>query len=167
MICEIVESGRVLPEGSVGNVVLTDPGNRAMPLIRYQVLDRGRLLKEACSCGIKMRLMRPVPSRVSDYLTLPGGDIISPYLLTIAIEKAPGLLMYQIIQEVEGQITVKLIQEKQSVESVKQIKREPENVLAGKLDVLVEICDQLPVEANGKFKVIKSQILNQARGEVV
>lgn len=46
---EIVdEQGNVLPEGEIGEVVVS---SRSVPEIRFHSMERGRILTKACSCG--------------------------------------------------------------------------------------------------------------------
>ncbi|MBR0208053.1 MAG: AMP-binding protein [Oscillospiraceae bacterium] len=52
VIAEIVdESGRPLPEGEWGELVVTTIGMEAMPLIRYRTGDFTRILPGRCPCG--------------------------------------------------------------------------------------------------------------------
>ena len=52
VLAEIVdETGRVLPEGERGELVITTVGMEAMPLIRYRTGDFTRILPSACPCG--------------------------------------------------------------------------------------------------------------------
>ncbi len=52
VIAEIIdETGRVLPRGDWGELVITTVGMEAMPLIRYRTGDYTRILPEPCSCG--------------------------------------------------------------------------------------------------------------------
>jgi phenylacetate-coenzyme A ligase PaaK-like adenylate-forming protein len=48
---EIFRDGKVVQDGQIGEVVITDLTNTAMPLIRYKVGDVGRILQDACACG--------------------------------------------------------------------------------------------------------------------
>lgn len=59
LLVEIVDpqSGRVLPDGEEGEVVVTTLGREAMPLIRYRTGDLARLDRSGCLCsGITSRL---------------------------------------------------------------------------------------------------------------
>ncbi len=52
IIAEIVDDeGRALPDGEVGELVITTIGMEAMPLIRYRTGDYTRILPEPCPCG--------------------------------------------------------------------------------------------------------------------
>ena len=45
------ESGEPVAPGGTGEVVVTQLGERAMPLVRYAPGDVFRLLADACACG--------------------------------------------------------------------------------------------------------------------
>ena len=52
VIAEIIDdSGRTLPHGEEGELVITTIGMEAMPLIRYRTGDRTRILPGNCPCG--------------------------------------------------------------------------------------------------------------------
>ena len=52
VIAEIVDGrGRPLPDGEVGELVITTIGMEALPLIRYRTGDLARILPEPCPCG--------------------------------------------------------------------------------------------------------------------
>jgi phenylacetate-CoA ligase len=48
---EILRDGKPAAEGEEGEIVVTVLQNRAMPLIRYNLEDRARLLPGRCPCG--------------------------------------------------------------------------------------------------------------------
>ena len=75
---------------------ITDLRNKVMPLIRYQMYDKGMLINEKCNCGRTFALMKPYAGRSSEYIILPNDEILSPYLFTTSIEKIKGLLQYQV-----------------------------------------------------------------------
>ncbi len=161
VIVEILNGDSVVPNGEVGDIVLTDLRNRAMPFIRYRIGDKGMLLKDTCPCGLKFKLMRPLAGRSSEYIILPDGEQISPYLLTTAIENIPGLLKYQIIQKEKNNLQVKVIMGNSKginvrSDSLIQIKECLQQATKGKLEVTTEVCEKIDIEKNGKFKVVKS-----------
>ena len=73
LFVEVVDSnGDLVDEGEVGDLVITDLNNRAMPLIRYQVKDRARL-GSGCACGRGFPVLREVLGRSYDFLSAPSG----------------------------------------------------------------------------------------------
>ncbi len=55
VIAEIIDpSGRPLPKGEYGELVISTIGMEAMPLIRYRTGDYTRILPEPCPCGSEL-----------------------------------------------------------------------------------------------------------------
>jgi len=160
VIIEIVDDeGNVLPPESPGNIVITDLHNQVMPLIRYRNHDKGLLIKETCTCGLGFALMKPLTGRASEYIRLPDGRYISPFLFTTSIEKTKGLLQYQIIQERIDAIRVKTIFEEglfnQGSISIRSILSD---VTENTMTIELEDCDKINLDKNGKLMVVKNEI---------
>lgn len=159
IVCEILNEDRPALPGKIGDIVLTDLRNHAMPLIRYRIHDRGRLLSGNCRCGRTFSLMQPVAGRASEYIRLPGGEKISPYRFTTAIEKFEGLLQYQLIQQSETDIIIQMIIEKRSgTDTSMKIEQTIKNITKGLMQVSVQKTDRIFPEENGKFKVVKNTL---------
>jgi phenylacetate-CoA ligase len=81
---EIVDpaSGETLPEGQLGELVLTTLRREAMPLIRYRTGDLTRLLPGRCRCGRTHRRIDRITGRSDDMLIINGVN-----LFPIQIEK--------------------------------------------------------------------------------
>ncbi len=82
LLVEIVDpvTGAPVPDGVVGEVVVTTLGRQAMPLIRYRTGDLGRLERAPCVCGgVTARLHdilgRRIVFRVGGRLGLTSQDL--------------------------------------------------------------------------------------------
>ena len=66
-VAEIIDpdTGAVLPEGSVGELVLTSLSKQAFPMIRYRTRDITRLHYDTCDCGRTLARM-DAASRIAD-----------------------------------------------------------------------------------------------------
>lgn len=64
----------------VGDIVVTNLQNKAMPIIRYRNGDRGRMINEACACGCQSPRIELCDGRIADYI-VDGGKKISWYPL--------------------------------------------------------------------------------------
>ncbi len=64
-----------LPEGEVGELVLTTLDRRAMPLLRYRTRDLTRILPGPCACGRSHRRIDRISGRSDDMLILKGCNI--------------------------------------------------------------------------------------------
>lgn len=66
------ESGRLLPDGAFGEMVVTTPLKRGMPLIRYRTGDVGRILDGQCGCASPLRRLDPMIWRRADGVCIGG-----------------------------------------------------------------------------------------------
>jgi phenylacetate-CoA ligase len=151
------DSGRTLPAGEEGNLVATVLVNHAMPLLRYLTGDRGALLSGRCSCGRSSPLLGVVSGRQADMLVLQGGQRISPYALTSALERVGGVLRYQVSQLDPARLRVRAIAE--GAANRETIAQEMRTALrydvASFLDADVEFVDRLPTGPTAKFRVVE------------
>jgi len=158
---EILDGDKPAGWDEVGDIVITDLRNKAMPLIRYRIGDRGLLRPGLCSCGRTFALMVPSAGRSSDFIITPDGHKLSPYRFTTAIEKINGLLQYQFIQKDVRSIIVKAIMSgKAGPQELREIKTRIQAVVAEPMDIKVETCKKIDMEQNGKFKVVKNIVKN-------
>jgi phenylacetate-CoA ligase len=76
-IPEIVDptSGERLPDGEVGELVLTAPTKEALPMLRYRTRDRTRLTREPCGCGRTSARISKILGRTDDMLILRGVNV--------------------------------------------------------------------------------------------
>ena len=91
-IPEIVDpdSGEVLPDGRVGELVLTCATKEALPLLRYRTGDLTYLRREPCDCGrTTARMGKPV-GRTDDMLIIRGVNVF-PSQIEAALLRTPGL----------------------------------------------------------------------------
>ncbi|HZN97890.1 MAG TPA: hypothetical protein VFB61_09200 [Gemmatimonadales bacterium] len=151
------ESGQTLPTGSEGDLVATLLVNRAMPLLRYRTGDRGTLLAETCSCGCAMPLMGVVTGRKADTLVMQNGHRISPYALTSAIERIPGVVRYQVSQLDQARVRVRAILDSAADQTAvtQQLQSILRRDVAPFLDAEVQFVDRLPTGPRAKFRVVE------------
>jgi phenylacetate-CoA ligase len=151
------EAGRSLPPGLEGELVATLLVNHAMPLLRYRTGDRGTLLAETCSCGCSMPLLGVVTGRTADILVMAGGQRISPYALTSALERIPGVLRYQVSQLDQARVRVRAILEAAADRTAvsAQVRTALRYEVASFLDADVEFVDRLPTGPHAKFRVVE------------
>ncbi|MCF6267569.1 MAG: phenylacetate--CoA ligase [Desulfuromusa sp.] len=76
-LAEIIDpdSGEVLPEGSVGELVLTSLTKQAFPMIRYRTRDITRLNYAVCECGRTLARMEKTRGRTDDMLIIKGVNV--------------------------------------------------------------------------------------------
>jgi phenylacetate-CoA ligase len=152
------DAGRVLPFGVEGHIVATLLVNSAMPLLRYRIGDRGSLLPDPCSCGSSLPRFGVVTGRQADVLVLTGGQRVSPYSVTCALENVGDLVRYQVTQLDLGRVRVRAIvgsesDRNQVTDRVRTLLRAQ---VAPFLEAEVEFVDRLPTGPRAKFRVVQS-----------
>jgi phenylacetate-CoA ligase len=91
------ESGRPLPAGRPGELVLTSLRREASPVIRYRTRDRTVLVEEPCSCGNPYRRMRKVHGRTDDMLVIRGENVFPSQIESILLQVEGLTANYQLV----------------------------------------------------------------------
>lgn len=87
------ESGEPVPEGELGELVLTPLMADAMPLLRYRTGDITRFITGKCKCGRKLRRIERISTRRDDMLSVRGVNIY-PSRIEAALMSVEGTLPY-------------------------------------------------------------------------
>ncbi len=81
------ETGEVLPEGSVGELVFTSITKEAFPLLRYRTRDLCVLSRKKCSCGRTLIKMAKPMGRSDDMMIIRGVNVFPSQIETVLIEQ--------------------------------------------------------------------------------
>ena len=103
-IVEIVDPDTLepLPDGEVGELVLTTINREAMPLLRYRTRDLTRILPGDCPCGRVHKRIDRMKGRSDDMIILKGVNIF-PIQIETVLMKYPELASdYLITLETSG-----------------------------------------------------------------
>ena len=103
-IVEIVDPDTLepLPDGEVGELVLTTINREAMPLLRYRTRDLTRILPGDCPCGRVHKRIDRMKRRSDDMIILKGVNIF-PIQIETVLMKYPELASdYLITLETSG-----------------------------------------------------------------
>ena len=71
----LIEHRKPVPEGEVGEMVVTSLRKEAVPLLRYRTHDLTRLLPGRCSCGLNMPRHDRILGRSDDMIIVKGVNI--------------------------------------------------------------------------------------------
>ena len=125
-IAEIIDpdTGEVLPEGSVGELVFSCITNKAFPLLRYRTRDLCILTREKCSCGRTHVRMKKPTGRSDDMMVIKGVNVWPSQIETVILNQG-----YQ----ANYQIVVDRINNKDRIEL--QVELAPEMAADPKLNV--------------------------------
>lgn len=87
-LAEIVdpESGEPMPDGEIGELVLTTLDREMMPLIRYRTRDLTRILPGKCPCGRTHRRLDRIKGRTDDMFIIKGVNIFPMQVEKILVQ---------------------------------------------------------------------------------
>ncbi len=105
---EIVSGGAPVEPDEVGNIVCTTLNTRAQPFIRYRVGDIGKLLPNACNCGLPFPLMQLEGGKITGLMALPDGRYCHGAVSSYALRGLPGILAFRTHQRRVDHIEVLL-----------------------------------------------------------
>jgi phenylacetate-CoA ligase len=96
---EIIDpaTGRVLPDGTEGELVLTTLSKQAMPMIRYRTRDVTTLVPEPCACGRTLRRIKRIERRSDDMFIIRGVNVFPSQVETALLQVEGTLPHYEIV----------------------------------------------------------------------
>ncbi len=103
-IAEIVnpETGEPLPDGEVGELVMTTLCRQGMPVVRYRTRDLTRFIPGECPCGRKHRRIERILGRADDMLIIKGVNIYPMQIEQVLMTFSEVGENYLIILENDG-----------------------------------------------------------------
>lgn len=156
LIVEIVDDGgHPLPPGELGQVVLTNLNNHAMPFIRYNIQDLAALGDESCACERGLPLLSRLEGRLVDVLTAPNGRRLVVQFFTRLFRAVEGVNQFQIVQKGDDLLMVKVLPtEAFGSEQRDFIEREVRTYIDDSMTVQLELVERIPSTTAGKRRLL-------------
>ena len=164
-IPEIIDpkTGEVLPEGELGELVITCIKREAMPLVRYRTGDLTRLFYAPCRCGRTTCRMENLQGRSDDMLKVNGVRLFPSQVEEIVLSVPELGPHYEIVLEREGysdRMTVRV--ELATVTDSFRVLEEIERTVKAKLKTVLGLSIRVKLESpntlerfEGKAKRVK------------
>ena len=115
-----------MPDGEIGELVITTLCREGMPLIRYRTKDLTRFLPGDCSCGRKHRRLDRIMGRADDMIIIKGVNIYPMQVEQVLMSIPEVGQNYLIVLERDGyldQMRVKVeVKEEFFVEDMRELK---------------------------------------------
>jgi phenylacetate-CoA ligase len=154
---EIVDdAGRILPRGE-GELIVTSLTNYAMPLIRYQIGDRGTLADQANGVQILKQLL----GRTVDRFRNSRGELIDGEYFTHLIYFKDWVRQFQVIQKHERLIVCRIVRSGQTYqqEDLDDIVIKTKVVMGNECAVNFEFVDDIQAGESGKYRFTISEVV--------
>jgi len=156
---EIVdENGCPVPPGGTGRLLCTAFGNRAFPLVRYDIGDIVTVSKDQTSkCGRGGLLIDQVLGRVENYVIAGDGRIVGR--LDHLFKDSQNVLEAQVVQNTPGEVLLRVVQgDGYASADEKAIREEAALRLGSDTKVVFEYVGNIPRGKNGKFPFVVSNV---------
>jgi phenylacetate-CoA ligase len=119
---EIVDNvGNTIPEGEVGELVVTPFGVEGVPLFRYRTGDITFKVKGTCACGRNSLRIGPILGRKSQLIKMKGTSIY-PLAITNVIDSLDGVEDYVIVLEddaaLSDHVTIHAVTQPSNIEKI-------------------------------------------------
>jgi phenylacetate-CoA ligase len=171
-IIEVFEKEQLASNGTASDLVGTGLLNADMPLIRYRIGDRGTLpaTDTPCSCGKTLPILASVEGRVDDVLYTPDrrriGRLDPVFKAHLPVREA------QIIQEALNRVRVRYVPAPDFTPEAGRSIVERLKARMGAVEVILEEVNEVPREANGKFRTVvsllrKEELLKTEKAEAL
>lgn len=108
---EIIDpkTGKNLPDGEWGEIVITTLKKEGAPLIRYRTHDLSRIIPGKCSCGSPYPRIDIIQGRTDDMMKIHGVNVFPSQIEEIIAEFDEATSEYQIrISHLDGKDTMRL-----------------------------------------------------------
>lgn len=171
LIAEVLrEDGAPAAPGEVGEVVVTDLHNYAMPFIRYRTGDVARVGHAACPCGRAHPTLSEVEGRIVDVLRTLDGRVVPGNFFPHLMKEFEAVARYQVYQPAVRRVEVSIVLDRPLTEADDtRLRGEIERVLGPTVQVMIRRVDSIPLSATGKHRVAISDVreadVEQARRE--
>jgi phenylacetate-CoA ligase len=155
-IIEILdERDRRLPDGEVGQVVVTQLNCTAQPLIRYRIGDLAARLTSRCSCGRGLALLSSVQGRTRHVIRMPDGRVLHGTVLSTVLKVFPEVARWQARQTAPAVLRILVVPTSHWTEaSAGAIIGKLAEKLGAGVRYEVEAVDTIPLSPAGKFQTI-------------
>ncbi len=164
-VIEFLVDGRPAPEGEDGEIVITHLDAWGMPLIRYRTGDMARPVAGQCSCGRTFSLMSKVQGRTTDFIVTPDGRWQHALSVIYVVRDIVGVDEFKIIQEEVDRMRVllKIHENLYPADGNDRIVAGFKKRMGSEVQVAVEMVDEIPRDASGKYRYVVSRVAGAGR----
>jgi len=148
------DDGSPCDPGEDGRIVITELINFGMPMLRYEVGDRGVPSSRTCPCGRGLPLMETVTGRTADFLVAQDGFRVAGIsIIENSLTKIQGLRQMQIVQEAPLDLRVSLVPGAEYDDTAEAaLTASLREMLGEKMDVRITLVERIPQEKSGKYR---------------
>ena len=163
-IVEIVRGGEPVPDGELGEIVLTNLEATATPFIRYNIHDVGALNRTPCACGRGLPRLSRLEGRLTDLFVTADGHWLTVHQFTAFFARqVPSVQAFQVIQRAADDVLIKLVVDDAFNDADRQrIIETFRSYLGPDNTFTLELVDEIPTTPSGKRRFFISEVIGNA-----
>ena len=138
---EIVDpvTGKVLPDGEIGEIVITTLQKEGAPLLRYRTHDLSRILPGRCACGSRYPRLDTIVGRTDDMIKVKGVNIFPSQIEELLGSIAGVSSEYRLtIEHLQGRDHCILSAEAESGADAERLRTEVQSLFKTKIGITVQ-----------------------------
>lgn len=140
-----------------GNILVTSLVNEVQPILKLELDDRLSVRNYSRLHELGATIAK-VEGRSNDYLHLPDGGKISGATFYASLEYFPFMHQFRIEQDSPNECRVMLRLAENSEENRAAVEAALKKLLDGRIHYAIEYVDAIPVDPNGKTKILISRV---------
>ncbi|WP_022948515.1 phenylacetate--CoA ligase family protein [Methylohalobius crimeensis] len=161
ILVEILDDrGNPVPEGELGEVVITNLASEVQPFIRYRTGDRARRSRESCRQARGLEVLDEVEGRSTDLIVRSDGTVMHALALIYVLRETPGVKQFKIVQTDFKHLLVLMVTEPRSwkQENATRIQNKLKQRLGENTTITLKYTDYISPEKSGKYRYVVSQV---------
>ena len=160
IIMEVLDAnGNPVAPGESGEAVLTGLCSDAQPLIRYRTGDIVRMSDETCREGRGLHVIDQVIGRTTDFVVKADGTIMHALAVIYVLRAVQGVGEFKFIQHSVDYVEAVVAPNKLwTDDAVQKIRQGLKSRLGEDVEVKVNLVDEIPPEASGKYRYVVSHV---------
>lgn len=162
------ENNKPVLDGEEGKIVITTLDNYSMPLIRYEIGDRGiKSPYKNCSCGSPFSKLESVTGRSEDRVITPDGQYIDSnffiHFIGVECNQTGDVKKFQVVQNKIDEIEINIVPKNGALDNqVREIIRTKLlNKLGSSIKLSIKSVKNIPKTPTGKYRYVINHLYKQ------
>lgn len=159
LLVEVLDANGAPIVEKVGQILISDLSNYAMPLIRYENGDQAILADETQNASLPFPVLKSIEGRKLDVIKTPDGRLLPGEFFPHLLKDFEGIRKFQIIQKKLNELHVAIVKNELFVKS------EEESLLSiiqkhvgADVEIILSYPEEISLTKSGKFRVTISEL---------
>lgn len=160
ILLEVLDSeGRPVPDGALGEAVVTGMCSDAQPFIRYRTGDMVRMSAQPCLDGRGLHVLDEVTGRATDFVIRSDGTIMHALSVIYVLRNVPGIVEFKFIQHELRDVEVRIVRGSEWNDDARaQVQSGLEARLGDDVRIAIKLVESIPAEKSGKHRYVVSHV---------